>query len=407
MVDATQNDGDQHVYKIQKDGMMNLIKSIAAAATTHDNGQYPFYVLDLGAVERAMNKWELCLPQVKPFYAVKCNNEPTFLAALAKLGANFDCASRGEIEAVLHLGVRPERILYANPCKAAAHIQYAAAAGVNLTTFDSMVELEKVKKWHPKCKLLLRIKPPNDYKGSLRPLAKKFGALPDEVEPLLQYAAFSGLQVVGVSFHVGSIAEEPVIYRHAIAAARAVFDVAAELGMAPMQVLNIGGGFRAATQVFEEICDTVKSAITDYFPKEMAVTIIAEPGRYFAEKAFTLATSVIGIRARGERMEYWINDGIYGSFSPTMYNSSLVSVKAAFCKPPVNEPPAIRSSAVYGPSCDSLDEVTAASGEIMLPELQLHDLLVFTNMGAYSKSAGTNFNGFDTFSIPTYIAYTS
>ncbi|XP_031104993.1 ornithine decarboxylase-like isoform X1 [Ipomoea triloba] len=391
----------RNVEKIPRDGMMELIKSIAAAAGNEENGGQPFYVMDLGALERVMDKWKHCLPQVKPFYAVKCNSEPAFLAALARMGANFDCASQGEIQTVLALGVRPDRIIYANPCKAAAHIRYAATVGVNLTTFDSMAELEKIKKWHPKCKLLLRIKAPNDGGGSLRPLGKKFGVLPEEVEGLLRYAALAGLHVAGVSFHVGSIAQDPTIYLSAIAAARTVFNKAAELEMPPMHVLNIGGGFRATQPLFQRISDTIKEAIEDYFPKEMAVTVIAEPGRYFAETPFTLAAHVIGIRARGEKREYWIDDGIYGSFRPTLYNSSFVTIKPAFCTS--EESSVIWPSVIYGPSCDSLDQVTA---EIKLPELQLHDLLVFSNMGAYSSSAGTKFNGFDMISIPTYIAYT-
>ncbi|XP_019175521.1 PREDICTED: ornithine decarboxylase-like isoform X2 [Ipomoea nil] len=394
----------RNVEKIPRDGMMDLIKSIAAAgAGNEENGGpgHPFYVLDLGAVERVMDIWRHCLPEVKPFFAVKCNSEPAFLAALARMGANFDCASQGEIHTVLALGVRPDRIIYANPCKAAAHIRYAATVGVNLTTFDSMVELEKIKKWHPKCKLLLRIKAPNDGSGSLRPLGKKFGALPEEVEALLRYAAVAGLHVAGVSFHVGSIAQDPSIYRSAIAAARAVFDKAAQLQMPPMHVLNIGGGFRATQPLFQHISDTIKDAIRDYFPKEMGVTVMAEPGRYFAEKSFTLAAHVIGIRTRGEKREYWIDDGIYGSFRPTLYNSSFVTIKPAFLRS--EEPSVIWPSVIYGPSCDSLDQVTA---EIKLPELQLHDLLVFSNMGAYSSCVGTKFNGFDMISIPTYIAYT-
>ncbi|CAH9066100.1 unnamed protein product, partial [Cuscuta epithymum] len=278
MVGARSQIGNRHVHKIQKHGMIDLIKSIAAAAANQGHGQKPFYVLDLGALDRAMDKWELCLSQVKPFYAVKCNSDPTFLAALAMLGANFDCASQGEMEAVLRLGIPPNRIIYANPCKAAAHIEYAAAVGVNLATFDSMMELEKMKKWHPKCNLLLRIKAPNDGHGSLRPLGKKFGALTEEVEPLLQYAVVAGIRVVGVSFHVGSIAQDPIIYRHAIAAARAVFDVAAKLRMPAMHILNIGGGFRAGTQLFEHISNTINSAIQDYFPKDIPI-VIAEPGR--------------------------------------------------------------------------------------------------------------------------------
>ncbi|KAH0686494.1 hypothetical protein KY284_017047 [Solanum tuberosum] len=64
----------------------------------------------------------------------------------------------------------------------------------------------------------------------------------------------------------------------------------------------------------------------------------------------------------------------------------------------------IRESTIYGPSCDSLDAVAV---DIKLPELELDDLIVFYNMGAYSKCAGTKFNGFDMLSIPTYIVSTN
>ncbi|KAJ4702199.1 ornithine decarboxylase-like [Melia azedarach] len=162
----------------------------------------PFYVLDLGAVISLYNKWCRSLPMVRPFYAVKCNPEPALLGALAALGSNFDCASRAEIEAVLALGVSPDRIVYANPCKAESHIKYAASVGVNLTTFDSKEELEKIRNWHLKCDLLLRIKAPDDG-GARCPLGPKYGALPEENEPLLQAAKAAGLNVTGVSFHIG------------------------------------------------------------------------------------------------------------------------------------------------------------------------------------------------------------
>lgn len=36
----------------------------------------------------------------QPFYAVKCNNDPILLRVLADLGTGFDCASKGEVDAV-------------------------------------------------------------------------------------------------------------------------------------------------------------------------------------------------------------------------------------------------------------------------------------------------------------------
>ena len=56
---------------------------------------------------------------------------------------------QGELEQVLGLGVAPSRIIFANPCKAISHIQYAARHGVQLLTFDSEEELAKVAQHHP------------------------------------------------------------------------------------------------------------------------------------------------------------------------------------------------------------------------------------------------------------------
>ena len=83
-----------------------------------------------------MDKWNHSFPNVKPFYAVKCNNEPALLTKLANLGTNFDCASLLEIDTVLSLGISPNQIIFANPCKAIPHIKHAAAVGVNFTTFE-------------------------------------------------------------------------------------------------------------------------------------------------------------------------------------------------------------------------------------------------------------------------------
>lgn len=89
------------------------------------------------------------------FSAIKCNDSAGIVQLLANLGVSFDCASKREIGHVLDLGVSPDRIIYANPCKMASHIRYAAKFGVNLMTFDNELELFKVKKLYPNARLVL------------------------------------------------------------------------------------------------------------------------------------------------------------------------------------------------------------------------------------------------------------
>ncbi|XWS20897.1 hypothetical protein CRYUN_Cryun30bG0008800 [Craigia yunnanensis] len=391
------------VTALSKDGLTAFIQSIIS--TKHELKE-PFYVLDLGVIMALFDKWARNLPMAQPFYAVKCNPNPAFLGALAALGSGFDCASKAEIESVLSLGVSPGRIIFANPCKAESHIKYAATVGVNLTTFDSKEELEKIKKWHPKCSLLIRVKAPDDG-GARCPLGPKYGALPEEVTPLLQAAQAARLTVTGVSFHIGSGAVQFRAYREAIAAAKTVFETAARLGMPKMRMLNIGGGFTAGPQ-FGEAASTVKAGLQAYFPNEPNLTVIAEPGRFFAESAFTLATNIIGKRVRGDLREYWINDGIYGSMNCLLYDHAVIT-----CMPlagssnrgnPTCKGERSYGSTVFGPTCDALDTVLKG---YPLPELQVNDWLVFPNMGAYTAAAGSNFNGFNTSAILTYLAYSN
>ncbi|KAL5713730.1 ornithine decarboxylase [Ranunculus cassubicifolius] len=316
---------------LSKEQLNNFILSKIA-----DGEEDPFYVVDLGL----------------PFYAVKCNPEPTFLAALAMHGAGFDCASKREIEAVLSL--------------ANSHIKYAASVGVNLATYDSVCEVEKMKKWHPQSSLILRI-----HVGGVgyarRPLATKFGALPEEIVPLLEAAGASGLPVVGVSFHVGSVVTNPEAYRIAIASAKALFDTALQLGMPRMHILDIGGGFVADTTLFDNVSLVIKDALTSCFGhNELAcpggLQIISEPGPFFADKSFTLVTNITGKRVRGESREYWINDGIYGSMNIMLQEPTRIP------------------GPIYPLKCG-----------------------LFTEMGAYAASTGSKFNGFDTSAIHTYI----
>ncbi|TKY75288.1 Ornithine decarboxylase [Spatholobus suberectus] len=387
----------------EENGLSDFIQSVIADKPDIDS---PFSVLDLGVVMGLVDNWASKLPTVQPFYAVKCNPNLSLVGALAALGSSFDCASKAEIESVLSLGVSPDRIIYANPCKSESHIRYAATVGVNVTTYDSKDEVAKIRKWHPTCELLLRIKPPQDS-GARTSLGLKYGALPEEIPELLEAAHAAGLKVTGVSFHIGSGGADTRAYHGAISAAKSVFDTASRLGLPRMRVLDIGGGFTSGP-LFDAAALKINAAIHANFGNEAGLVVIGEPGRYFAETAFTLATKVIGKRVRGEVREYWIDDGIYGTLNCIVFDYVTVTCTPLACasKP---ENPSCRDSetypsTVFGPTCDSIDTVLR---DYRLPELEVNDWLVFPNMGAYTTSSGTNFNGFSSSAKCTYLAYSS
>lgn len=233
----------------------------------------------------------LILTCVRATAAVKCNPDPHVLRLLAAMGMGFDCASHAEISLVLSLGVHPSRIIYANPCKAASFVRHAHAVGVELMTFDNSDELEKVGKHHPTARMVLRIL--TDDSGSLCRLGDKFGAPLAETRALLEKAKALNIDVVGVSFHVGSGCTNPDLYRDAISRAKYAFGVAAELGF-KFDFLDVGGGF--GDENFERLAEGLVRGLDESFPVGCGVRVIAEPGRYFVTQAFELATNIIARR---------------------------------------------------------------------------------------------------------------
>lgn len=380
-----------------------VVREIAESGLQED----PFYVLDLGDVVAKYKKWREVMPRVEPFYAVKCNDSPMMLRTLAALGTGFDCASKQEISSVLQLGVRPERIIFANPAKMASHIRYAAAAGVNTMTFDNETELVKVKSLMPHAKLVIRIR--SDAREAQCQLGMKFGCDPvTEAPRLLKLAAVYGLEVVGVSFHVGSGCQEVAAFTRAIHFARALFDMAACVGHKAMRILDIGGGFPGNSDTsIDEMAREINSALETHFPDD-SVQVIAEPGRFFAASAYTLACAVYSKRELSARVEegvveaekeahtmYFINDGVYGSFNCVLYDHQVARPE------PLNVGTGkVRACSVWGPSCDGLDCVVPAA---RLPSLQPGDWLVFRDMGAYTLPIASAFNGFPVPAVRTVI----
>eukprot|EP00878_Enallax_costatus_P001721 GHUV01001877.1.p1 GENE.GHUV01001877.1~~GHUV01001877.1.p1 ORF type:complete len:548 (+),score=160.60 GHUV01001877.1:260-1903(+) len=360
------------------------------------------YIYDLGNTTRLFKAWKGALPRVQPFYAVKCNPEPSLMKLLASLGAGFDCASKAELEAVAALGVPKNRVIFAHPCKRASDLRYTRDAGVQMTTFDTESELHKVAAIYPGIQLVLRIR--CDDPEAKCPLGLKYGANPADAHKLLSAASGLGLSVVGVSFHVGSGCKNLSTYSEAIATAKKVFDVAEELGHT-MTILDIGGGFTGHFDahghvMFSDIARTINAAISVHFPPTTGVRIIAEPGRYFAETSAALIVPIYGKRDRqGEdgsvHMDYWLTDGLYGSFNCILYDDQKPQpiVLRSPALPAVEETEAAAQtyeSTLWGPTCDSADFLYKNA---QLPELRNGDWLMFTNVGAYTVAGACDFNG--------------
>ncbi|KAI9492122.1 pyridoxal-dependent decarboxylase [Zychaea mexicana] len=384
-------------------------KKLATVALDNKFGQDDcFYIVDLGQLHRQYLRWKKCFPKIKPYYAVKCNPDPRIIQYLASLGTGFDCASGPEMKKVIDLGVKSTNIIYAHTCKQASYLRYAADHGVAKMTFDNIDELYKIKTLYPKAQLLLRIL--TDDSKAQWGIGIKYGAPLSDVNNLLNTAKELELDLVGVSFHVGSGCSDTEAYKDTLKSSRLIFDRAKNLGFKNFNLLDIGGGFfgvdYSGMPTFEQIAFVIHETIDSLFPSD--IEIMAEPGRYFATSTLTVCCQVVGrkllpatIKENGDDKEedkkymYYVNDSLHASFATRLFYSDVLNLKVlmkgGICMYGQEQKERTYSCSVWGHTCEPGDCLT---DDTQLPILNIGDWIYAENMGAYAI-ATSHFCGFE------------
>jgi len=240
---------------------------------------------------------------------------------------------------------------------------------------------------------------------------------------------------------VGSGAGDPGAFRAAISAARGAWNMLCaidpEASHRPM-LLDLGGGFTGGFtddgSAFVSVGSTprdavalaINAALEDFFPTSdftAGLTVISEPGRYFAEASSAIVTRVVGRRIRSSHkpivisipnssdeeeeekspsggiedgeLHYYISDGIYGAFNAIIYDGWLPKAIPFRVKkdgsPEMIKDTCRMPATFFGPTCDSLDMVFNRISNC--PELEVGDYLLFPSGGAYTLAGATDFNG--------------
>ncbi len=353
----------------------------------------PLFVIDHDQLRRNLAEFNRWLPRVQPYFAVKANANPEIVRTFYKAGASFDVASLPEFmlvyENIKGLPAKErqdfiwDKIIYAHPIKANETLR-ALNRFKPLVTYDNFEEIKKVKKFAPNVGMLLRLRVPNT--GAVVELSSKFGADPGEAVDLIEASEKAGITVEGLSFHVGSQTTNFQNYVQALELSAGIFKEARLRGFTKMNQLDIGGGFPAPydanVQPLKELAKILNHEIARLFPEDVA--ILAEPGRYMVATACTSIAEVIGKSHRDGKRCYYINDGLYHTYSGVLFDHCHYPVKAF-------KSGAREMCSVFGPTCDALDTISLTEE---LPELNLGDLVYSENMGAYTHASSTSFNGF-------------
>ena len=347
---------------------------------------YPVYCIRLNEIKKSVNFFKENFPG-KILYAVKTNpNEKIIKQIIANGVSEFDVASLNEIKLINKIS--PEaRLHFMHTIKSKESIS-SAYKDYNVKSFslDSKDELRKILDATDQAKdleLFVRIAISNEHAEI--DLSRKFGALPSEALGLVRLCN-QHAKKLGISFHVGSQCMHKISYSKGI---KEIGNIIRKTKIIP-DTINVGGGFPSIypdlnpeplSNYIMEIKKELNNLKIDKLPE-----IICEPGRALVAESGSTIVKVI-LRKKNN---LYINDGTYGSLfdagAPNfVLPSKMITEGRAHSKK-------LTAFSFFGPTCDGLDYM---KGPFLLPNnIKEGDYIELGQLGAYSLTFRTNFNGF-------------
>lgn len=363
------------------------IKSFAADKET------PCLILDLDVIRKNFEDLRKNLPFAKIYYAVKANPDDAVVSLLRDLGANFDVATRYELDQLLRLGVSPDRMSYGNTIKKEKDIAYFYEKGIRLFVTDSLTDLDKISRAAPGSKVFFRLL--TEGLGADWPLSRKFGSHPDLARQLIKTAVRFGLQPYGISFHPGSQQRDVGQWSSALTTVAQLFNWAREDAHIDLKMINMGGGFPAnyiePTDTLAQYADDIRRFLDNSFKDHWPEEIIIEPGRSMAGDAGIIVAEIVNIAKKSVHDRYpWVflDIGKFGGLIETLDEAIKYPI---YFEGQGNAIDVI----LAGPTCDSMDIMYEKATVLMPESARIGDRVFILTTGAYTQSySSIYFNGF-------------
>jgi ornithine decarboxylase len=351
----------------------------------------PFLILDTSIVRKRFEEIHHFLPFAKIYYAVKANPMDEIILQLNSLGSHFDVASSYELEQLLQLGIKPEKISFGNTIKKEKDIAFAFERGVRVFVTDSPEDMEKIARAAPGAKVFFRTY--TEGLGSDWPLSRKFGAHSDVVYSMILRCAEMGLEPYGLSFHVGSQQRDIGQWDDAISRCHHLFESVAAQGI-HLKMLNLGGGLPAnylePTLPLSVYTSEIERLLYEDFGDDMP-EIWIEPGRALVADAGIIVSEIILISQKAKNELYrwvYLDVGVFRGLIETL--GEAIKFPIYFPKRGTAE-----GIVLAGPTCDSIDILYEHHHYSMPSSICMGDRVYIFTTGAYTLSySSVNFNGF-------------
>lgn len=319
-------------------------------------------------------------------FAIKANNEPRVLELLIEAGIrHFDCASLPEIELAHRLCPSGKKYFMVPTRIRGAATTAQKEFGVRHFVVDHVDGVAQLAGEIEISSAVVFARMAVHHKSAMADLSVRFGAKPEDMPELLKVIRDTGAEPA-MAFNVGSSVTDPDAYRYSISITR---DVLTKLPFR-IRLLDVGGGYPKSYPGFpvpelEEYFRAVAESFAD-LPMADNAEVLGEPGRAIAGPGMSAIVEVV--LRKDDRL--FINDGMHGVFWELRYEGHTGFPARTFRDGKLLAGDSMPFT-VNGPTCDSDDTLP---GKVELPtDIRPGDHIEFGNIGAYSLSGRTDFNG--------------
>ncbi|GHT95288.1 pyridoxal-dependent decarboxylase, exosortase A system-associated [Betaproteobacteria bacterium] len=362
-------------------------------------GRTPFYACDRALISRRIKDLRTLLPpQVKLHYALKANPMPALASHLAPLVDGVDIASGGELKLALDAGIAPRNISFAGPGKTEAELFQSVAAGI-LIHVESAREVhllaQAARTLRLPARVAVRVNPDFELKSAGMKMGggpKPFGVDAAQVPAILAEISAAALAFEGFHFFPGSqnLSSAAIIDAQQKSFALARKLAACAPGSAPIQSINLGGGFGIPYFPGEQRLDcapiaanlaTLVAQAAQVFPH---AELVIELGRYLVGEAGIYVCRVLDRKISHDQIFLVTDGGLHqhlpasGNFGQVLRKNYPVAIGKRMHEPPTE------TVTLVGPLCTPLDVLAQ---RIQLPHAETGDLVVIFQSGAYGATA--------------------
>jgi diaminopimelate decarboxylase len=360
-------------------------------------GRTPFYVYAREYITERVALLRRTLPdKVELHYAIKANPMPAVVRHIAPLVDGLDVASAREMRVALEAGVDPATISFAGPGKTPAELAAAVEADIVLNV-ESELEVARLaeiaRSTGRRPKVAVRVNPDFELKTSGMKMGggpKQFGIDAERVPQLLQHLRTLPLRFVGFHIFSGSqnLRAEAIVEAQQKSVALAIS--LARHAPAPVELLNIGGGFGIPYFPGEKPLDlqpiaanlrTLLAEVTTQLP---TAHLVLELGRYLIGEAGLYVCRVLDRKISRGHPFLIVDGGLHhhlsasGNFGQVLRKNFPVVIANRV------RGDARESASVVGPLCTPLDLL---ADRMDLARSEPGDLVAVLQSGAYGYTA--------------------